>query len=207
MKIIIFGPTGKTGLLLTEEALLAGHLVTALVRSPEKMTVRHVNLTVVEGDLFNQQDVEQAVRNHDLVLVLIGNSSLRKTTIRTDGTERIVGAMKKAKVSRMIVLSALGIGNSRQQRTLFAKLFLSTVIRNVMADHATQEEVVMQSGLTWTIVRPFFLTDGAKTGSYRYGLADDMSLKSTRISRADVADFIAKQIDSAEFLNEAVTLI
>lgn len=207
MNIIVFGSTGKTGQLLTEQALAQGHKVTAFARSPEKMSVSHANLAMMKGDIYNQQDVDNAVIDQDVVLVAIGNSSLGKTSIRTDGTKRVITAMKGVSVDRLIVLSALGIGDSKGQRTLFAKLLLSTIIRNVMADHATQEKAVIESGLTWTIVRPFFLTDGPKLGRYNVGLADNLSLRSSRIARADVADFMVEQITSAEFLYKAATIV
>ena len=207
MNIIIFGSTGKTGYLLTEQTLAQGHKVTAFVRSPEKMTISHANLAVMQGDVYNPPDVDKAMVDQDIVFVSLGNSSLGKTNIRTDGTKQVISAMKRESVDRLIVLSSLGIGDSRGQRTLFAKLLLNTLIRNVVADHATQEEAVMKSELIWTIVRPPLLTDGPKSGDYRYGLADDLSLKSNRISRADVADFMVKQIDSVEFLNKAATIV
>ncbi|TMD53495.1 MAG: hypothetical protein E6I85_08270 [Chloroflexi bacterium] len=49
MKLVVLGATGRTGRLVVEQALAAGHTVTALVRSPEKLATSSSNLRVVAG--------------------------------------------------------------------------------------------------------------------------------------------------------------
>ncbi len=69
-------------------------------------------------------------------------------------------------------------------------------LKQVFLDHELQENYVRNSGLDWTIVRPAAFTEGEKTGNYKHGFdATDKSLK-LKIARADVADFILKQLES-----------
>ena len=206
MKIAIFGATGKTGLQLTQQALDQGHEVTALARTPGKLAIQHDNLTVIQGDVLNQKDVDKTVLDQDAVIVSLGSSSIGNTGIRTNGTKNVMSGMKAQAVDRILVISSMGSGDSIGQATFAAKFFMKTLLRNVVKDHAGQEALVMKSGLTYTIVRPSALTDDARTGSYKHGLASDTSLKTRRISRADVADFVLKQIDSAEYANKAVSV-
>ena len=68
------------------------------------------------------------------------------------------------------------------------------------------EQIVRASGLDWTIVRPGGLTSGPATG--RYGvLVDPASWRAGMISRADVADFLAKQVDDTTYLRKTPELV
>jgi putative NADH-flavin reductase len=63
------------------------------------------------------------------------------------------------------------------------------------ADKDRAESIVKASNVEWLIVRPGFLTDDPRTGKYR--VIDNLSgVMAGKISRADVADFILKQLAS-----------
>jgi putative NADH-flavin reductase len=81
---------------------------------------------------------------------------------------------------------------------------MNTVLKNVIADKNVQEDLVKASGLEWTIIRPGGLTNGAKTGTYSFGT--EKTIKAGQISRADVADFILKELESQKFLHQAVAI-
>ena len=111
LKVVVFGATGGTGLELCRQAAEAGHNVTAYVRSPEKLKVKHPNLVCVKGTLEDAAAVEAAVRDKDAVLVALGGHSLltRDTTCSV-GTRVILGAMKNTGVRRIVVCSSYGVG-------------------------------------------------------------------------------------------------
>lgn len=206
MNISIFGATGKTGQQLTQQALDLGHTVTALARTPSKLTIQSDRLTIIQGDVLNQADVDNAVSGQDAVICSLGSNSIGKGTLRTDGTANIIKAMQSHSVERLIVISSLGSGDSMGQMSFAAKTLMKTLLRNVIADHATQEAVVMQSNLNWTIVRPSGLTDSEKTGSYKHGLGNDPKITGGRIARADVAEFTLLQLESDMYARKAVSL-
>jgi uncharacterized protein YbjT (DUF2867 family) len=81
---------------------------------------------------------------------------------------------------------------------------MNTVLKNVMADKNAQEDLVRQSGLEYTIVRPGGLSNGAKTGSYTVGTKK--TIKAGQVSRADVAEFILKEVSDKKFLRQAVAI-
>ena len=200
MKLVIFGSTGSIGQPLVVQALEQGHTVTAFARNPAKLEIEHANLTVVQGDVLDSAAVEKAVDGQEAVVCAIGAG---KGTIRSEGTRNIVQAMEKAGVSRFICLSTLGVGNSRANLNFFWKhIMFGLLLRRAYADHVSQEDYVKESRLDWTIVRPGAFTDGNRTGVYRHGFpSTDKTIKG-KISRADVADFMLKQLTDRTYLHE-----
>lgn len=199
-KIVIFGATGKTGRELVKQGTERGHAVTAFVRNPKRLPFHHLNLRLVTGDVLDSETLATAVAGQDAVLVALGSRSLGKTSVRATGTRHIVAAMHQHGVRRLIVMTSLGVGESYTQLSWLPRLTVRTVLRNVIADHAAQEDIVTHSNLDWTIVRPGGLNDGAYTGQYIYGL--DPNLNPGSISRADVADFMLKQLESTQFVGQ-----
>jgi len=201
MKLLIFGSTGSIGRQLVEQALAQGHAVTAFARNPAKLDLKHANLTVIQGDVMDFAEVEQAVQGQEVVLCSIGAG--RQGAIRSEGTRHIVRAMEQAGVRRFICQTTLGAGDSRGTLNFFWKyLMFGLILREAYADHEKQETYVKQSRLDWTIVRPAAFTNGERTGVYRHGFpATDKTLK-LKISRADVADFMLKQLTDDTYLHQ-----
>ena len=205
MKLLIFGSTGGTGRELVKQALAAGHEVTAYARDLAKLgDMAPPRLLVVRGDVLDSAVVEKAVAGHDAVLCAIGAGAGR-TTLRENGTRNIVQAMEKAGVRRLICQSSMGIGDSRANLGLLTKYVIVPVfLRHAFADHERQEAVVTASALDWTIVRPPHLKDGPHTGTYRHGFPTTDTGIQGQISRADVADFMLKQLADKTYLHRTV---
>lgn len=203
MKLLIFGSTGGTGRELVKQALDQDHEISAFARSPEKLDdIAHANLEVVRGDVLDLNGVENAVAGHDAVLCAIGAGAGR-TTLREEGTRNVVQAMEKTGVRRLICLSSLGVGESRANLSFFTKYVIVPVfLRHAFADHERQEAVVKESSLDWTIVRPPHLKDGPRTGEYRHGFPTTDKDIEGKISRADVADFMVKELTDATYLRQ-----
>ena len=204
MKLATFGATGKTGLEVVKQSLEKGHQVTAFVRDPSRMPVEHDGLTLVTGDIFDLESVAQAVQGQDAVICALGSSELKKTTIRSDGTANIVKAMKAQNVQRLLVVSAMGTGESWDTLSLVNKFFYATLLKSSREDHEAQEAAVKESGLDWTIIRPSGLTEEPRTGIYEVG--ENILAKTSKISRADVADLILKELEDNAFVHKAVTI-
>jgi len=198
MNIIIFGSTGTIGKHLVEQSLEQGYNVTAVSRSKESLSqFSHPNLKKFEGDVFNVNDCQQAINGQDVVIIVLGSGKSRNSVVRSEGTKNIIAAMKMKGVNRLICQSTLGAGDSKGNLNFFWKyIMFGWFLKQVFLDHELQENYVRNSELDWTIVRPAAFTEGEKTGNYKHGFSvTDKSLK-LKIARADVADFILKQIES-----------
>ena len=198
MNLLIFGASGGTGRCLLEQA----HHVTAFARSPEKVTTQHPNLKIVKGDILDYDSVAAAMPGHDAVLSALGVYLFHKNTVLSDGTRNIIRAMEAHGIKRFICESALGIGDSRDQVSLFVEfVFYPLLLRHFFPDKERQELHIRQSTLDWVIVRPARLTKGKQTGQYRHGFGPHEKIKGV-ISRADVAEFMLKQLTDDTYLRK-----
>jgi putative NADH-flavin reductase len=127
----------------------------------------------------------------------------RKNSALSDGTANIVQAMQKHGVKQFICESSLGIGESKGQLGfLFNYILIPLLLRNVFADKEVQERIIRDSLLEWVIVRPAALTNGPRKGVYRDGMNIGHRFFTAKISRADAADFMLKQLTDDTYLRE-----
>ena len=202
MRITVFGSTGGSGLEVVAQALQQSHNVTAFARTPSKLTIRNAQLRVVQGNAMNPSDVEAAVKGQDAVVSALGVSGHSPITICSEGMKNIISAMKNNGVKRLIVESAYGAGDTRKG---FYGNATGILIASRIKDKELMEKTVAESGLDWIIARPVYLTNGPRTGSYRVGLDLSVSLW-PKISRADVADFMLKQLSDNTYLHKMPTI-
>jgi putative NADH-flavin reductase len=210
MKIAIFGATGGTGRALVEQALAQGHTVTAFARNSSALAMTHSRLSVVQGDVLNPARVEAAVVGQDAVLNSLGMKPGTQAPVTSEGTRNIVAAMQKFGVRRLITQSSLPVaavdGNPHELPWPFRiVLSLAAPLKTIFQDKLRQEQIIQRSGLEWVIVRPAALTDGARTGTYRVGTPLKVSL-SSKISRADVAEFMLTQTVDNTYLHQVPRL-
>ncbi|TCT20683.1 NAD(P)-dependent oxidoreductase [Thiobaca trueperi] len=199
MHIALFGATGGTGQQVLTQALEQGHRITALVRDPVKLTP-HPDLRLVVGDVLDTAAVAECLTDTEAVVCVLGSHGA-KTPIEARGTERILAAMHDQGVRRLVVVTSLGVGESRAQLAWVWRVIMDLTLKSILEAKAEQERLVKASGLDWVIVRPGGLTNGPRTGAYRYGT--DPTLKAGRVSRADVADFVLRQLTGDSFLHQA----
>jgi putative NADH-flavin reductase len=205
MNVLVFGASGGTGRELVKQALAQGHSVTAFVRDPTTFDSKHPHLKVVQGDVADYASVERAVQNQDAALCALGSSSpLKRDPTLIAGVRHIIEAMENAGVQRFIYLSFLGVRDGRNQLSFLGKYIVAPlVLRSVVADHEAKERLIKGSRLQWTIVRPPRLTNGQRTGAYRSGERIAANSIIPTISRADVADFMLKQLADDTYLHRA----
>ena len=131
MKLIVFGSTGGIGRQVVEQALEAGHSVTAVARRPDAVAIPNERLTVVRGDVLEMATFAQAVHGQEAVVSAIGVSSLGPTTLYSQGVAHIVSAMKTAGVRRLV---CVGIGyRNRSRHAAMANRYVEAVLATAVA--------------------------------------------------------------------------
>ncbi|WP_214316565.1 NAD(P)-dependent oxidoreductase [Nonomuraea sediminis] len=217
MKLTVFAATGRVGRHILEQALAAGHDVTAVVRDPGRLPATRARVVVADLADATSASLLPAVQGADAVLSALGpprNSEAGTTWV---GTRAIVQAMRTAGVRRLVAVSAApvatmpgpglpaaapdpgdGVILGRVMYPLL-KLFL----RRTYTDLARMENVLRGSGLDWTSVRPVQLTDKPMTGSYRTEVGRNVP-RGRYISRADVAHCMLRALERPETIRQAV---
>ena len=208
MKLVIFGATGKVGQHIVTQALEQGHDVTAFARSPQKLSQTHENLRLIKGDVLDPAAVKAAIDGHEAVIIALGMPLMNKDQLRAKGTANIVDAMHEANVKRLICLSGMGTSDSYTLLPALYKYMIAPLfMRHLFRDHEWQERIIRASGLDWTIARPAaFDAKGAHSGEYWHGFDPRMRKLKIKISTADVADFMLRQVGNNTYLHKAPCL-
>jgi len=206
MKIVVFGASGKTGTLITEQALAKGHQVTAYVRRSGALVQQHPNLKVVAGSLNDTGKLKEAISGADACVSALGGDSLIKHSPEiTSGIHVIVSLMEQEGVKRLVYLSSMGAGESRKIMRPLIRFFIADIMLRVpLADHTANEKRIAKSKLQWTLVRPAGLTNGPKTGRLKHGKSIAVLKGNPQISRANVASFIIEQLTDKTYINTGV---
>ena len=208
--LLIIGASRGIGRQAVEQALASGHIVRAFARSADSIDLDDPGLEKRKGDALEPNDLVQALDGIDAVIQCLGvtlRPSLIIGPVRlfSQATHSLVAAMKKEKVSRLIAVTGFGAGSSRDRMDCLSRVPFRLLLGRAYDDKSIQEGLIEESQLRWTIVRPVILTNGSRTGRYRV-LEDPKSWRNGVISRADVADFLVRQIDDPSYVEKAPVL-
>jgi putative NADH-flavin reductase len=204
MKIVVFGASGGTGNHVVRQALETGHQVTAFVRNPEKLGIEHPNLVVCQGDVMHGGKVEQAISGQDAVISTLGSTRPPVPGMMETAAKNIVSTMQKHGVKRLISTTGAGVRDPQDQPKLFDKVMkalLTVMAKDVLQDSEANVNLIRASDLAWTIVRFPRLVDGQHTGKYWVGYLGKDS--GSKLSRADAADFILRELEKGEYVRKA----
>ncbi len=221
MKLTIVAATGGIGRQILAQAVAAGHDVTAVVRNPKKLAGEAgepVHIVAVDLTAPDPAKLESAFGGADAVLSGLGARSKAEAGVAERGTRAVVAAMKATDARRIVVVSAAPIGTvpspGRPEPPkhdpgdgFFMRHLLSPLVKRAFREHyadlARMEDILRDSGLDWTIVRPPRLTDKPLTGSYRTAYGRNIRGGRT-VSRADVAHYMLRALDQPETVKQVV---
>ena len=209
MRVLIIGASKGIGLETTRQALDAGHDVRALARSASAIAVSNPSLEKMPGDALKTEDVEAALVGVDVVIQTLGvglRDLFRPVHLFSDTTRVLIAAMGSQVVKRLICVTGFGAGDSRASISCLQRLPFQIVFGRAYDDKSLQEKLIKESELDWTIARPGVLTNGPRTGRYRI-LSEATQWRNGIISRADVAEFLVRQIGDQTYIRKTLVLI
>ena len=208
MDLLVLGAAGRTGIHVVQAALAAGHAVTAFVRHPEAVSMRHERLTVTKGDVLDAASVSAAVAGKDAVASALGVKGRAPTTVFSAGMGNVVTAMGTHGVRRVVAISTAGLDPEAEMplaQRIVANVIVARVLRNLYEDQARMEEVLANSDTDWTVVRATMLTDKPATGTYRVAVGARLP-KPERISRADLGAYLVRCLDDPQTYGKKVMI-
>ena len=222
MKITIFGATGGIGRQALDQAIAAGHDVTAVVRNPRNLSATPARIVTADLADADPATLESAVAGADAVLSCLGARSKADSEagLVRHGTLTITAAMRAADVGRIVVVSAAPVGTVPSPARpappkhdpgdgFLMRHLLNPIVKAAFgtsyADLAQMEDVLRASDLDWTVVRPPRLTDKPLTGTYR--MAYDQNVRGgLSISRSDVAHVMLRVLAEPQTIRRSVSL-
>jgi putative NADH-flavin reductase len=203
MRILVLGATGRTGREVVDLALARGHVVTAYVRSPQKLTRRGQGLVVERGDALDVDRLAEALVGQGAVLSALGlppKQALRPSTFMAESMASTVAAMRRAEVHRLVAVSAAVLFPLHGAFYAFFRWMLQHHAR----DLAAMESVIQATDLDWTIARPPRLVVGPEARS-RFEV-NGLPAGGRAISYRSVAAFLLDCVEGHQHTREIVGL-
>ncbi|KAK4946760.1 hypothetical protein LTR10_014262 [Elasticomyces elasticus] len=219
MHILVLGASGRTGQLVVSEALRRGHQVTVLVRKAKSFEPA-ANLNVIVGTAEHKEDIVHCFQGNygkptavitTLAAPRASNSPFAKPLVppffMRDCMKNLTDVMREQEVTKLVVLSAFGVGNTFQQLYLPLRiLFRYTNMAVQFEDHDAVDAHVRETGLRWTLVRPCMLKDET---SKPLRILDEKTSELgmfASCTRANVAEFLVNAAEVQEFEKKAVVI-
>ncbi|RBP16497.1 putative NADH-flavin reductase [Roseiarcus fermentans] len=209
MHVLVVGASKGIGLEAVSVALRAGHRVRAFARSADAIALTHANLEKRRGNALDPADVEGALDGIDAVIETLGvpvRDLMAPVTLFSEATRVLVPAMERQGVKRLIAVTGFGAGDSRVAINWLQMAPFRLFLGRAYDDKGVQERIIKESGLDWTIVRPGVLVPGPPSGRCK-ALTEPSQWRNGLVSRADVADFVVKQVTSTQYLRKAPVLV
>ena len=210
MSIVVFGANGSTGRLLVSHALAAGHQVIAVTRRPDKFPQQHPNLTVARADVLDASAVEGVVSGADAILSTLGAPYGRKrVAVYSVGARNILAAMERHQVRRLVVVSSSATDPKPYADAGFffnrvVQPFVVNVLgKTVYEDMRRMEDLIRNSEVDWTIVRPSGLFDTDFVSDYE--LAED-HIAGRFTARSDLAAAMLAKVDDERYVRKILAI-
>jgi putative NADH-flavin reductase len=211
-RVLVIGASRGIGLETVKAVLSAGHDVRALARGASDIAIEDPRLEKRCGDALDKAAVAGALEGVDAVIQSLGvalgpETLLKGTSLFSRASRVLVDAMREKGTKRLIAVTGFGAGDSRGHGgLLYDALLFPLVLKRIYDDKDVAEQIIKASALDWTIVRPGGLTNAPAAGSYQV-LTDPASWRAGFIARADVADFLARQVTDATYVRKTPVLI
>jgi putative NADH-flavin reductase len=148
--------------------------------------------------------VEKAIAGQEAVISVLGPTRPPVPGMMENAAQNIAAGMKRHGVRRLVSTTGAGVRDPQDQPKFMdhiMKGLLTLLARDVLQDSAANVRVIQSSDLDWTIVRYPRLVDGPHTGKYRVGYVGRDS--GSRLSRADGADFVLKELTACQWVHQA----
>lgn len=202
MNILLLGATGRVGSQILTYALHERHHVTVLVRTPEKVQINNENLSIIQGNVLNIDDIERAMHGMDVVISALNTDG---TTTLSESMPLIIEAMENEGIQRIITIGTAGILQSRTTPNSLRYQSSESKRKSTRAakEHHKVYDMLKQSTLEWTIVCPTYLPNGDRVSKYRIE-RDFLPESGVEISVQDTAEFTFKQIKASDYIKSRV---
>ncbi|MDB5006465.1 MAG: NAD-dependent epimerase/dehydratase family protein [Mucilaginibacter sp.] len=215
MKILILGATGRTGLLIVEEALKQGYDLNVLVRDKNKISFSSKSIKVYQGTPARRTDLAAAMQGCEVVISALGiarasdapwSKLITPKNFITESMKNVIAEADQQNLKRLITISAWGAGETKKEIPFWLRWLINyTNLRPVYAEHESQEKLLANSNLNCTAVRPVALNDSKKIKTLKVSL-NNFPKPSLYISRQSVAKFMVDIVKSDKYNMKSPTI-
>lgn len=209
MKLAVVGAAGRTGRLVVDLALAAGHTVTAVARTPARLPeFTHGTPLTAQADVHRPGSLREPLTGQDAVVSTLGTTGRSATTVFSDGARELVSAATGSGGSpHLVAMSSAGLesGHLPFAQRVVTRLVVDRLYREIHHDLARMEEVLTESDTIWTVVRAPMLRDGPPSPDPRVSYDRPLPGAGTA-TRATVAAWIVRHLGAPETFRRRVAL-
>jgi uncharacterized protein len=196
MNVALYGSTGKAGSRILKELISRGHRVTAISRDPAKLQ-GVAGISTKKDDLSDVNKTVDAIRGFDAVVSAYGPPQDNTDEI-VQVTQRLVEAVKRAGVPRLVVVGGAGGLNVAPGVTLLDSGYLPDAYKPIARSHVRALDVLRASAIDWTYVAPAaYFEPGERTGKFRVG-KDELIANEKQESRISMEDYAIALVNELE---------
>jgi uncharacterized protein len=207
MIVTIFGASSIVGIELVRNCKALGYQVRAFGRNIESMIdedLRSENFEAIKGYVFDEGDVQKAVKGADAVLSALGGATEGTNRTRSLGMKNIVTAMEKTGVKRIVAIGGIGLlqVNEEEPTLIMDTPDFPTTQYAVSKEHEQAYDYLNASTLSWTFVCPPSVQPKEATGHFL--TATNHPIGGDYINAGDLALFMVKELAANEYVKEKV---
>ena len=202
--ILVLGATGHLGIVLTKVLLEKSYIVTALVRNPDKLSIKHTNLSVIKGDVMDPVDLSHALKNIDVVISALGHGFRTPFPIQENTLKVLLPIMKEKGVERFITVTGAGLivdGDPKSLMGTFSNFVFPIVDPYRLSDAKAQQTLLEKSSIKWTVVRT--PVHNNKINQRLRHIGFDQPLPWYTLSRTAICEFIVECIEENKWVNKS----
>jgi len=201
-KIALIGASGLVGSAILKESLQRGHMVTAIVRNPDKIKLEDPNLLIKKGDVLSEQSVPELISGADVVISAYNpgwtNPNIAEETTRAYNS--IIGGVKKAKIPRLLIVGGAGSLYVAPEKRLMdtgviPQSFMPAIEALADVFYDLQKE---EKEMDWAFFSPAGnIAPGERTGKFRLG-KDNLIVDPKGESNISVEDYAVAMLNEVE---------
>jgi uncharacterized protein YbjT (DUF2867 family) len=206
--VLVAGATGRAGRCIVNELLKRGYSVRALIippfDPPDSPGLRSQGVGIVEGDLTSVASLEKAMEEANFLISAIGSkkpfSKAENDKIDNMGNQNLARAAKAKGLEKIVIISSVGAGNSRNALSLMYKLMMSPILRA----KEKSEAFIQSFGMTYCIIRPGGYGDKEVSGKIAFGEGGKIT---GRITREQIAKVCADALTDQKMNNRTFEVV
>jgi uncharacterized protein YbjT (DUF2867 family) len=202
-RIVVIGGNGRTGRLIVEQLIAAGHSVVATIRNPRHMAAMvklGAETVILHLDKSSGPDFQAQFKGADAIIFAAGSATGESSALDRTGTIKTARAAESAGVKRYLTISSIGASTGMK----LAGEWNTEEMRDYYKQKRAANKYLRETSLDWTILEPGGLTDGKGTGKVTLSEA---AIAEGSIDRADVAAVLIALLATNKSIGHAYQLI
>lgn len=214
MRVVLYGATGTIGTRILKELLSRGHVVTAVVRDPSKLTPQ-TGLTIEKGDMLDADSIAKVTKGADVVVSSYGPPSgpqgpdPAKANQLSEAVRALIAGVRRAGAPRIIMVGGAGSLEVSPGLQIVDAPTFPDAYKPVALAHRDAFYILRESDLNWTYFSPAMLIQpGERTGKFRLGkdslVSDDKG--NSAISAEDYAVALVDEVEQARHTKQRFTI-